>query len=70
MSGKAEKPKPKVFRIRKDSKTFTNYFDHVQEQLETLASMDDLLSGNNTKQQQQQQKLVNFLDIFRNAKQV
>jgi hypothetical protein len=37
-----------VFTIKKDSETFSEYFDKVQEQLETLASMDDLLSGENS----------------------
>ena len=37
--------KSRVFTIKKDSQTFTDYFDQVQEQLEIIASMDDLLSG-------------------------
>lgn len=45
--GKAKNPKPKVLTIKKDSAVFMEYFDQVQEQLETLASMDDLLSGEN-----------------------
>ena len=40
-----QNPSPKVFSIKRDSRTFTNYFDTVQEQLETLACTDDLLSG-------------------------
>lgn len=43
--GKTQYPSPKVFSIKRDSRTFTNYFDTVQEQLETLACTDDLLSG-------------------------
>lgn len=31
-----------------DSGEVTEYFDQIQEQLETLASMDDLLSGENS----------------------
>ena len=45
--GKAHNPESKIFTIQKNSKTFTAYFDLVQEQLETLASMDELLSGEN-----------------------
>ena len=47
VTGKTQNPESKVFTIKKDSKTFTAYFDLVQEQLETLASMDELLSGEN-----------------------
>jgi hypothetical protein len=43
--GKTKKPKPQIFTILKDSDAFCKKFDEVQEQLETLASMDDLLSG-------------------------
>ena len=43
--GKTTSPAPKVFTITPNSQAFTTYFDEVQEQLETLASMDDLLSG-------------------------
>lgn len=39
------KPEPKVYSIAQDSKAFGEYFDKIQTQLETLASMDDLLSG-------------------------
>lgn len=33
------------FYISKNSPTFTTHYDQVQMQLETLASMDDLLTG-------------------------
>ena len=45
MPGKAKNPTPRVLHIKPNSEAFTGHFDHVQEQLETLASMDDLLSG-------------------------
>ena len=47
ISGRARNPQPRVFTINRASEGFTAYFDQVQEQLETLASMDDLLSGMN-----------------------
>ena len=37
---------PRMFVLEPDSTAFSSHFDLVQEQLETLASMDDLLSGN------------------------
>lgn len=43
--GKARSPDTRVFTIEESSKVFSEYFDKVQEQLETLASVDDLLSG-------------------------
>lgn len=43
-SKSTNKPKVKVFSFH-DSMEFGRYFDEVQAQLETLASMDDLLSG-------------------------
>jgi len=46
--GKTKDPSPKVMRIKQNSEAFTRHFDMVQEQLETLASVDDLLSGINT----------------------
>ena len=35
----------KVFTINETSTAFSNKFDETQEELEILASMDDLLSG-------------------------
>ena len=40
---------PRVFTQEPVSTAFRSHFDMVQEQLETLASMDDLLSGKKTK---------------------
>ena len=40
-----KKPQLKVFQIAPNSEAFTTYYNKVQEQLETLATMDDLLSG-------------------------
>ena len=45
--GKTRNPNARVFKIKPNSEWFSKYFDLVQEQLETLASMDDLLSGTN-----------------------
>ena len=45
MPGKAKNPEPRVFTIQQNSAAFSKKFDAIQEQLETLASMDDLLSG-------------------------
>ena len=42
---------PRVFTLEPES-AFSSHFDMVQEQLETLASMDDLLSGKKTKNKQ------------------
>ena len=42
MPGKTKNPNPRV--LTKNSEAFRRHFDQVQEQLETLASMDDLLS--------------------------
>lgn len=44
---KTSKPKVRAFTIPPltKSRVFDDYFDRVQAQLETLASMDDLLSG-------------------------
>ena len=41
------KPEVRVYFIppMSESRVFADYFDQVQAQLETLASMDDLLSG-------------------------
>ena len=43
--GKSRNPQPRLLNIKEKSEVFTEYFDEVQEQLETLATMDDLLSG-------------------------
>ena len=43
--GRTQNPHPRVFTINEDSKAFQDHFDQVQEQLETLTSMDNLLSG-------------------------
>ena len=43
--GRFQKLQPRVFTTSEDSKLFADHFDQVQEQFETLASMDDLLSG-------------------------
>ena len=40
---------PREFTLEPESTVFSSHFDMVQEQLETLASMDDLLSGKKTK---------------------
>ena len=45
MPGKTKNPNPRVLTIKSNSEAFRRHFDQVQEQLETLASMDDLLSG-------------------------
>ena len=39
---------PRVFTLDPESTVFSSHFDMVQEQLETLVSMDDLLSGKKT----------------------
>ena len=39
------KPEPRIFTIDQQSNVFTVKFDQIQEDLETLASMDELLSG-------------------------
>ena len=43
--GRAQKPTTTVFKLQHVSMAFTSKFDEVQTHLETLASMDDLLSG-------------------------
>ena len=43
--GKTKNPNPRILTIKPNSEAFRAHFDQVQEQLETLASMDDLLSG-------------------------
>ena len=43
--GTAKILEPRIFTIEKNSKAFVKYFDEVQDQLEALASMNDLLSG-------------------------
>ena len=45
MPAKITKPEPKIYHIAPQSTAFADYFNGVQTQLETLASMDDLLSG-------------------------
>ena len=45
MPGKTKNPNPRILTIKVNSEAFRTHFDQVQEQLETLASMDDLLSG-------------------------
>jgi len=42
---KCKVPELRIFTIQENSNTFVEYFDEVQDQLKTLASMDDLLSG-------------------------
>ena len=44
-AGKAKKSRAKIFTIDEASSAFSSKFDEIQEQLEILASMDDLLSG-------------------------
>ena len=44
--GRAQNPQPRVFIIKEDSKPFADHFNQVQEQLQSLAFMDDL-SGEN-----------------------
>ena len=44
--GRAQKPPTRVFSLQRNSPAFTSKFDEVQTHLETMASMDDLLSGN------------------------
>ena len=45
-AGKSTKPPTRVFSLQRNSPAFTSKFDEVQTHLETMASMDDLLSGN------------------------
>ena len=40
-----KKPRAKIFTIDEASSAFSSKFDEIQEQLEKLASLDDLLSG-------------------------
>ena len=42
---KYKAPEARIFSIKENSEMFVKYFDLMQENLETLASMDDLLSG-------------------------
>ena len=35
----------RVFRIHRDSTSFGEYYDHIQEGLRTLAGMDELMAG-------------------------
>ena len=42
--GRTQNPRTRVFTINKDSKACEDHFDQVQEQLETLTSIDNLLS--------------------------
>lgn len=43
-AGSKHHPEPSVFTVS-SSTSFSAKFDEIQEQLEVLASMDDLLSG-------------------------
>ena len=43
--GRTQNQQPRAFTINEDSKAFEDHFDQVQEQLETLTSMNNLLSG-------------------------
>ena len=43
--GRAQKPATRVFKLQNNSPAFTSKSDQVQTHLQTLASMDDLLSG-------------------------
>ena len=47
MIGKTKRKamEPRIFTIKSNSPTFVKHFDHIQEQLEALASIDNLLSG-------------------------
>ena len=36
----------KVFLLPKECKAFQEYYDHIQQALESIAGMDDLLAGN------------------------
>ena len=36
---------PREFKISSTSKTFSQYYDEVQERLKSMAGMDELLSG-------------------------
>jgi len=36
---------PRVFRISSTSTTFSQYYDEIQEQLKSIAGMDQLLPG-------------------------
>lgn len=60
--GKMKTPQPKVFTIQPNSEAFTAYFDKTQEQLETLASMDDLLSGRYIQCTSTASNFMNFID--------
>ena len=42
---KYKAPEARIFSIKENSEMLVKYFDLMQENLETLASMDDLLSG-------------------------
>ena len=35
----------KVFLLPKECKAFQEYYDHIQQALESIAGMDDLLAG-------------------------
>ncbi len=43
---KNEELHPRVFTISSDSTIFQNYYDEVQELLQSLAGMDELIPGN------------------------
>ena len=47
MIGKTKRKamEPRIFSIKANFPTFVKHLDHIQEQLEALASIDNLLSG-------------------------
>lgn len=45
LPGKVTKPKPRTFIVSQASDAFVAHFDKVQEQLETIFSMDELVTG-------------------------
>ena len=63
--GKTKDPSPKLMTIKQNSEAFTKHFDLVQEELETLASVDDLLSGNHNNKSQCHLSIV-FSAILQN----
>ena len=36
---------PRVLKLPKDSKAFSNYYDKVQDDLQAISGMDELLAG-------------------------
>ena len=68
--GKSRNPQPRLLNIKEGSKVFTEYFDEVQEQLETLATMDDLLSGRCNRTLYMLRTELKMLITYRHVKQI